>query len=106
MRRLKTILSVLLLTTLTTNCAYNPKVDTAGRSGTFNKSQAEQLTNDLIICKQVTDNNVNYFFEGYAYVHNWLIRPQTLWLAPRLTYKEKQIMNNCLTGRGHSVLTK
>jgi len=108
MRRIKktTMLSVLILTILTTNCAYNPKVDTAGRSGTFNKSKAEQLTNDLIICKQLTDQNVNYFVEGYATVHNWFIRPQTLFILPKMDYKEKQIMNNCLTGRGHSVLTK
>ena len=65
MRRLKktTMLSVLLLTIALTNCAYNPKVDTLGRSGTFDKSRAEQLTNDLIICKQLTDQNVNYLWK-------------------------------------------
>jgi hypothetical protein len=91
---------------LLTNCAYNPKIDTVGRSGTFDKSRAEQLTNDLVICRDLTDQNVNYFIEGYAYVHNFIIRPQTLWLIPKMEYKEKKIMNNCLTGRGHSVLTK
>jgi len=97
---------VIILCLALTNCAYNPKVDTVGRSGTFDKSRAEQLTNDLVICRDLTDQNVNYFVEGYAYVHNFVIRPQTLWLIPKMEYKEKKIMNNCLTGRGHSVLTK
>lgn len=102
MKKIILIISSLLLA----NCAYNPKVDTVGRSGTFDKSRAEQLTNDLVICRDLTDQNVNYFVEGYAYVHNFVIRPQTLWLIPKMEYKEKKIMNNCLTGRGHSVLTK
>ena len=102
MRRLILIAASLLLA----NCAYNPKIDTAGRSGTFDKSKAEQLTNDLVICKKLVDSNVNYFVEGYAVVHNWFIRPQTLWLAPKMEYKEKKYMDNCLHGRGHSVITK
>ena len=102
MKKIILIISSLLLA----NCQYAPKVDTVGRSGTFDKSRAEQLTNDLVICRDLTDQNVNYFVEGYAYVHNFVIRPQTLWLIPKMEYKEKKIMNNCLTGRGHSVLTK
>ena len=102
MKKLILIVSSLFLA----NCSYNPKVDTVGRSGTFDKSRAEQLTNDLVICRNIVDENVNYFVEGYAYVHNWVIRPQTLFIVPKMEYKEKKIMNNCLTGRGHSVLTK
>ena len=96
----------LLLCTFLANCAYNPKVDTVGRSGTFDKSRAEQLTNDLVICRELVDSNVNYFVEGYAYVHNWVIRPQTLFIVPKMEYKEKKYMDNCLSGRGHSVINK
>jgi len=102
MKKLILIASSLLLA----NCAYNPKVDTVGRSGTFDKSRAEQLTNDLVICRNIVDENVNYFVEGYAYVHNWVIRPQTLFIVPKMEYKEKKYMDNCLTGRGHSIINK
>src|SRR6056300_941245 len=84
MKKIILIISSLLLA----NCAYNPKVDTVGRSGTFDKSRAEQLTNDLVICRELVDSNVNYFVEGYAYVHKWVIRPQTLFIVPKMEYKE------------------
>jgi hypothetical protein len=59
MKKLILIISSLLLA----NCAYKPKVDTVGRSGTFDKSRAEQLTNDLSYdCRNLVDTSkVNYF---------------------------------------------
>lgn len=94
----------LLLCTLLANCAYAPKIDTVGRSGTFDKSRAEHLTNDLVICKQITDQNVNYYVEGAAIVNNWILRPASLFVIPKMEYKEKKIYDDCLHGRGHSVL--
>ena len=87
-----------------TQCTYNPVVDTSGRSGTFNKSTAENLTNDLIICRELADNYSNNFIEGYKVAHNWWLRPQTLWLMPKLEYKKKKIIKKCLINRGHSVI--
>ena len=34
-------------------CAYNPVIDTAGRSGTFNQSKADKITDDVMLCKQL-----------------------------------------------------
>ena len=34
-------------------CAkYEPLVDTRGRSGTYNESRAEEITNDKLLCSQ------------------------------------------------------
>lgn len=85
-------------------CAYNPVIDTAGRSGTFNQSTAQNVTNDIILCKKLAQDNTNSFVESYKVAHNWWLRPQTLWLMPKLEYKEKKLVKNCLTNRGHSVL--
>ena len=85
-------------------CAYNPVIDTAGRSGTFNQSKADKITDDVMLCKQLAKKHTNDFVEGYKTVHNWYIRPQTLWLMPKLEYQEKKLVKNCLTNRGHSVL--
>lgn len=100
MQNLKKILIFIFLN----QCAYAPIVDTVGRSGTFNESTAKNLTNDLIICRKLARDNTNQFIEGYKVTHNWFVRPQTLWLIPKLNYKEKKLIKNCLTNRGHSVI--
>ena len=43
MKKTTMILAFLALT----NCAYNPKIDTAGRSGTFPQAKAVEVTNDI-----------------------------------------------------------
>jgi len=108
MRRLKktTMLSVLLLTIALTNCTttYKPIIDTAGRSGTFPEAKAVEITNDLQHCKTLAKQHTNKTFESYKLIHNWYIRPQTLWLMPKLEYTERKLIKNCLTKRGHAVL--
>ena len=98
----KTCLAILVMSLV--GCAYNPVIDTGGRSGTFNKSKADKITDDVMLCKQLAKKHTNDFFEGYKTVHNWYIRPQTLWLMPKMEYKERKLVKNCLTNRGHSVL--
>ena len=44
----KMYLMTILVCTLLNGCAYNPIIDTAGKSGTFNTDQAKEITNDLI----------------------------------------------------------
>ena len=41
-------------------CAYKPVIDTAGRSGTFNETKADQITNDIQHCKQVAKENSTF----------------------------------------------
>ena len=98
----KTLLVIMVISLA--GCAYNPIIDTGGRSGTFDQSKAEKITDDVILCKEIAKKHTNEFLEGYKTVHNWYLRPQTLWLMPKLEYKERKLVKNCLTNRGHSVL--
>ena len=100
MKKLMLVISVMSLA----GCAYNPVIDTGGRSGTFNQSKADKITDDVMLCKQLAKKHSNDFIEGYKVAHNWWLRPQTLWLMPKLEYKERKLVKNCLTNRGHSVL--
>ena len=47
----KTCLAILVMSLV--GCAYNPVIDTGGRSGTFNKSKADKITDDVMLCKQL-----------------------------------------------------
>ena len=74
-------------------CVYNPVVDTAGRSGTFDKSQAVELTNDLQHCETIAKNNSN-FVSNILY---WSV-------SPTMDTKYEALTRKCLTNRGHSIL--
>lgn len=74
-------------------CAYKPVVDTAGRSGTFDKSQAVELTNDLQHCETIAKNNSN-FVSNILY---WSV-------SPTMDTKYEALTRKCLTNRGHSIL--
>ena len=100
----KTILYTMLFMTLLQGCAYKPIIDSNGRSGTFNEDKANQITNDIILCEQLAEKNTNQVVESYKVVHNWYLRPSTLWLMPKVEYTRKKLIRNCLTGRGHNVI--
>ena len=89
----KTILTIGLLCTLLQGCAYNPVIDTAGRSGTFNKDKAKEITNDLHHCEYLAKQNSS-FVSNVLY---WTV-------SPTLDTKYESIMRKCLTQRGHSIL--
>jgi len=80
-------------------------IDTAGRSGTFDQSNATQITNDLQHCKTLAKENTNNVLEGFKVVHNWYIRPSLLFLPDKAEYNYKRMVNKCMTLRGHAVLT-
>jgi len=101
---MKNVLLIATLVALLQGCAYKPVIDSNGRSGTFNNSTAENITNDLILCEELADKNTNEIVESYKVVHNWYIRPQTLWLMPKAEYTKHKLIRNCLTGRGHNVI--
>ena len=100
----KTILYTMLFMTLLQGCAYKPIIDSNGRSGTFNEDKANQITNDIILCEQLAEKNTNQVVESYKVVHNWYLRPSTLWLMPKVEYTRKKLIRNCLINRGHSLL--
>ena len=101
---MKNILLIAILVTSLQACAYKPIIDTAGRSGTFNEDKANQITSDIILCEQLAEKNTNPAIESYKVVHNWYLRPSTLWLMPKAEYTRKKLIKNCLIGRGHNVI--
>ena len=100
----KTILTLAIYCFLLSARAYKPIIDTAGRSGTFDNDRANLISDDIVICEQLAKKNTNHLIESYKVVHNWYIRPQTLWLMPKAEYTNKKLVKNCLLNRGHSVI--
>ena len=94
-----------LIMLLISSCGYNPVIDTAGKSGSFDESRADQITNDLQHCKTLAKENTNDLLEGFKVVHNWYIRPSLLFLPDKMDYTYKPMVNKCMTLRGHAVLT-
>ena len=74
-------------------CVYKPVIDTAGRSGTFDKSQAVELTNDLQHCETIAKKNSN-FVSNILY---WSV-------SPTMDTKYEALTRKCLINRGHSIL--
>ena len=89
----KTILFTVVFCTLLSACAYKPIIDSNGRSGTFDISKAENVTNDKILCKKLANNNTS-FVGNIVY---WS-------LSPTMDTKKESLIRKCLTNRGHSVL--
>ena len=84
---------LILLTFLLTSCAYNPVIDTAGRSGTFNEDKAKEITNDIQHCKMVADSNSSFIGSIIFWVE-----------SPTAETQHESIYKKCLVNRGHSVL--
>ena len=108
MKRVKAfrLSATIILMMLLSNCAYKPIIDTKGRSGSFDFSRAEELTDDLQSCEYQAKANTNSVLEISKKTYNLLLRPKLLWLSPKAEDKYKQITVNCLEGRGFSVLNK
>jgi hypothetical protein len=101
----KQLIVIGIFCTLLNACAsYKPIIDTSGRSGTFNESKAENITNDLVICKKVAKDHTNTLVESSKAVYNVWWRASTLWLSDKLEYNYPKFYRNCVTNRGHSVL--
>ena len=99
------MLKKLCVMLMITSCSYNPIIDTAGKSGSFDESRADQITNDLQHCKTLAKENTNDVLEGFKVVHNWYIRPSLLFLPDEMQYTYEPMVNKCMTLRGHAVLT-
>ncbi len=100
------MLKKLCVMLMITSCSYqDPVIDTAGRSGTFDESKADQITNDLHHCKMIAKQNTNNLLEGFKLVHNWYVRPSLLFLPDEMEYTYEPMVNKCMTLRGHAVLT-
>ena len=89
----KTMLTLGIVCTLLNACAYEPIIDTAGRSGPFDTDQAKEITNDTQHCQTIAKNNTNMI----SNILYWSV-------SPTMDTKYESIMRKCLTKRGHSVL--
>ena len=95
---------LIIILVLLNACAYNPVIDTAGKSGTFNDSRSFELTNDLQHCEKLAKNNSSSFDEAYTWIHNVYLRSGLLYLTPKRESKYRSLYSICLSNRGHSVL--
>ena len=100
----KTILMCAILVGFLNACVPNVVVDTKGRSGTFDFSRAEDLTNDKILCEQLVKDNVNLAFDYSRYAFAKYVEIGTIGLIKADELKSKKIYRNCLKNRGHSTL--
>jgi len=92
--RKKMIMLIGLSITLLQGCAkYEPLVDTRGRSGTYNESRAEEITNDKLLCSQFAKNNTTKM----SNVTYWIF-------SPKMETRYQAYYRQCLHNRGHSVI--
>nr|BAR38198.1 hypothetical protein [uncultured Mediterranean phage uvMED] len=91
---MKKILLIAISVTFLNACStYKPVVDTVGRSGTFDESRAEQITDDIIMCEQVAKTNTTFL----GNINHWI-------LSPKAETQYEHIVKTCISNRGHSLL--
>jgi len=91
---MKNILLIAIAVTFLNGCAkYQPVVDSVGRSGTFDESRAEQITDDIIMCEQVAKTNTTFL----GNINHWI-------LSPKAETQYEHIVKTCISNRGHSLL--
>jgi hypothetical protein len=100
---MKQIAIVLALISLTA-CAYNPRVDTHGRSGTFTEDQASEITNDIQHCRQFADEHTFRLYDTLNQGWGAYFHYATLGIVPKRESVYKRRVDDCLRGRGHSVV--
>ena len=90
---LKRIIIIGVFVTLLKSCSSDTHlVDTKGRSK-FELSNASEISNDLILCEKLADNNTTFF----SNLNFWI-------LSPRAETQYTDIYRKCMTGRNHQVL--
>ena len=101
---MKKILLLAVFATLFQACVPKVVIDTKGRSGTFDYSRAEDLTNDKIICQQLVKDNVNLVFDYTRFAFTKYVEIGTISLIKSDELQSKKIYRNCLKGRNHNVI--
>ena len=101
----KRIIAVVLLGLIsTTACTYSPRVDTVGRSGTFPETTAPRLTDDIEICRSYADEHTIRTYDTLNQLWGAYFHYASLGIVPKRESKYKERVNQCLRGRGHSVI--
>ena len=100
---MKKIIPALLLLSMTA-CAYNPVIDTAGRSGTYDEDKAREITNDIQHCRELGNEHTVRSWDTWQQAINIYASTATLGIIPRKESTYKKRVRKCLEGRGHSVI--
>jgi hypothetical protein len=95
---LKLLVSMLLIV----SCTYTPINDSRGNKG---EKVAYRFNDDLQTCRAIANENTSDVIEASKVVYNWYVRPSLLWLPDKWDYSYKQMVNKCMTNRGHSILS-
>lgn len=98
------IITLIFACIIMNGCAYNPVIDTAGRSGTFNDDMAREITNDIQHCQKLADKNTFRLYDSANQVWGSYFHYATLGIIPLREWKYKTRVQDCLKGRGHSVV--
>jgi len=98
------ILLLLGMLALLSSCASKPIVDSRGKSSANIKGDMNRYHDDLYTCEHLVKDETNFFFEQGKIVYN-MLRFKVLWLSPKAQTR-RDLINNCLEGRGYNVLNK
>ena len=101
---IKHLMGVIVSFTLLTNCSTHLVVDTKGRSGTFDYTRAEELSNDRILWEELVKENVNLMVDYSRFAFAKYIELGTIGLIKADELKSKKVNRECLKNRGHSTL--
>ena len=101
---LKRIIFIGMVCTFFSACVPSVVVDTKGRSGTFEYSRAEELSNDRILCEELVKENVNLMVDYSRFAFAKYIELGTIGLIKADELKSKKVNRECLKNRGHSTL--
>ena len=89
----KILLIATLVCSLNACSTYKPVVDTVGRSGTFDESRAERISDDIILCQEIAKTNTTFL----SNINHWI-------LSPKAETQYEHIVKTCINNRGHSLL--
>jgi hypothetical protein len=100
----KRIMGMVVVLTLLNACVPNMVVHTGGRSGTFDKSTAQNLTSNINDCNEIVDKNVIQTLDYSKYVMRKYWEAVSLGLIKAGEPKSKTMKRKCLETLGHAVL--
>ena len=97
-------LSLVGILLILASCSSTPIVDSRGKSSANLKGDMNRYHDDLFTCKDLVKDQTNMIWNGSKIVYN-MLRFKVLWLSPK-AQTNQDLINNCLEGRGYSVLNK
>ena len=98
------VLSLVGILLILASCSSTPIVDSRGKSSANIKGDMNRFHDDLFTCKDLVADQTNPLWNVGKIVYNTL-RFKVLWLSPK-AQTNQDLINNCLEGRGYSVLNK